>query len=92
MIANSPGDVAFYSPNAYILDFTKAYFDMPITDSGYIYTTDVVPFLQIVLAGYVPYYGKALNFSSEIKMDLLRHIDYGVYPSYFLTQELRQNS
>jgi len=87
IITNTAGPVAFYSPNDYMFDFMQAYFDMPITNSGYIYTTDVVPFLQIVLAGYVPYYGKALNFSSNIKMDLLRHIDYGVYPSYFLTQE-----
>jgi len=87
VITTSHENLAFYSPNAYMYDFMKAYFDMPISNSGYIYTTDVVPFLQIVLAGYVPYYGKALNFSSDIEMDLLRHIDYGVYPSYFLTHE-----
>ena len=87
IIADSWNSLAFYSPNAYMYDFMKAYFDMPVSNSGYIYTTDVVPFLQIVLAGYVPFYGKALNFSSDIKMDLLRHIDFGVYPSYFLTHE-----
>jgi hypothetical protein len=87
IISGSSNSLAFYSPNAYMYDFMKAYFDIPVSNSGYIYTTDVVPFLQIVLAGYVPFYGKALNFSSDIKMDLLRYIDYGVYPSYFLTQE-----
>jgi hypothetical protein len=66
----------------------NAYYDMPLGDSGYIYATKTVPFLQIVLAGYVPYYGKALNFSSNLRADLLRHVDYGVYPSYFLSEEV----
>ena len=69
----------------------QAYYDMPLGDSGYSYTTQTVPFLQIVLAGYVPYYGKALNFSSNLRADLLRHADFGVYPAYFLTQEVTAN-
>ena len=60
---------------------------MPLGDNGYIYTSDAVPFLPIVLAGYVPYYGTALNFSSNPQDDLLRHVEYGIYPSYFLTHE-----
>jgi hypothetical protein len=48
----------------------------------------VVPFLQIVFSGYVPYYGPALNFSSNPQEDLLRHADFGVYPSFFLTHDV----
>jgi hypothetical protein len=66
----------------------QAYYDIPLGNSGYIYTTESVPFLQIVLSGYVPYYGTAMNFSSDPQTDLLKHVDYGVYPSYFLTQEV----
>lgn len=80
--------LAFYQPNDYLLGFTRAYYDMPLTNSGYIYTTDSVPFLPIVLSGYIPYFGKALNFSSDTQTDLLRHVEYGVYPSFFLTQEV----
>jgi hypothetical protein len=29
-----------------------------------------------------------LNFSSNLQDDLLRHVDFGVYPSYFLTNEV----
>ena len=87
LLSQNPGSMAFYAPNDYMFALMKAYYDMPLGNSGYIYTTDVVPFLQIVLAGYVPYYGKALNFSSNLRQDLLRQIDYGVYPSYFLTHE-----
>jgi hypothetical protein len=79
---------AFYIPNDYMFGNMQAYYDIALSDSGYIYSTQTVPFLQIVLAGYVPYYGKALNFSSNLRADLLRHVDFGVYPSYFLSQEV----
>jgi hypothetical protein len=86
LLAEDNVTTALYLPNDYLFGFMNAYYDMPLGDSGYIYTTETVPFLQIVLAGYVPYYGKALNFSSNLRADLLRHIDYGVYPSYFLSE------
>ena len=79
---------AFYAPNDYMFKSMDAYYDIPISDSGYIYSHETIPFLQIVLGGYVPFYGTALNFSSDMKADLLRHADFGVYPSYFLTEEV----
>ncbi len=79
--------VALYRPNAYLWRATRAYYDMPLGDSGYIYTTAAVPFLPIVLAGYIPYYGPPLNFSANLEEDLLRHADYGAYPSFLLTHE-----
>lgn len=84
----NPGSKAFYMPNDYLFGYMDAYYDMPLSNNGYIYTSDSVPFLQIVLSGYVPYYGPAMNFSSDPQADLLRHVDYGVYPSFFLTQEV----
>ena len=74
-------------PNDYLFGYAAAYYDIPMSNSGYTYTTDVVPFLQIVLSGYVPYYGEALNFSPDVRGDLLRHAEFGVYPSFFVTYE-----
>jgi hypothetical protein len=88
ILAEDNVTTALYLPNDYLFNYMNAYYDMPLGDSGYIYATKTVPFLQIVLAGYVPYYGKALNFSSNLRADLLRHVDYGVYPSYFLSEEV----
>lgn len=85
LVSKVGGQRAFYQPNQYMFGMMRAYFDMPITDSRYIYTTEVVPFLEIVFAGYVPMYGPALNFSSDLEEDLLRQVDFGVYPSYFLS-------
>lgn len=87
LLADWQLNTAFYRPNDYMFEGMNAYYDIPLSNNGYIYMTDTVPFLQIVLAGYVPYYGEALNFSPDIEYDLLRHVDYGVYPSFFLTQQ-----
>ncbi|MCB9136454.1 MAG: hypothetical protein H6636_13585 [Anaerolineales bacterium] len=88
VLAAQGGRTGFYKPNDYVFGAMSAYYDMPLGNSGYIYTTDIVPFLQIVFAGYVPVYGSALNFSSNLQEDLLRLADFGVYPSYFLTEEV----
>ncbi|MBX3084356.1 MAG: hypothetical protein KF716_22155 [Anaerolineae bacterium] len=87
LLTGSPLRLSFYRPNDYLYGLTQAYYDMPLGDNGYIYTSEAVPFLPIVLAGYIPYYGTAINFSSNLQEDLLRHVDFGIYPSYFLTQE-----
>jgi hypothetical protein len=86
LVEESGIDTAFYLPNDYMFPYARAYYDMPVTDSGYLYTSEVVPFLQIALGSYVPMYGRALNFSSNLRVDQLRHADFGVYPSYILTQ------
>lgn len=87
VLGKSPQRLGFYRPNDYLWSLMSTYYDMPLGDNGYIYTSEAVPFLPIVLAGYVPYYGAALNFSPNLEEDILRHVDYGIYPSYFLTYE-----
>jgi hypothetical protein len=88
LMAENQVPTSFYVPNAYMYGYMNAYYDMPLSNSGYIYMTDTVPFIQIVLAGYVPYYGSALNFSSNLQEDLLKHADFGIYPSYFVTHDV----
>lgn len=80
-------NLSLYRPNDYLWAYAQAYYDMPLGDNGYIYTSKTVPFLPIVLSGLVPYYGPPLNFSANLREDVLRHIDFGIYPSFFLTYE-----
>jgi hypothetical protein len=91
LFAEPPLRLGFYRPNDYLFGVARAYYDMPLGDNGYIYTYEAVPFLPTVLSGYMPYYGTALNFSSNRQDDLLRHVEYGIYPSYFLTHEATAN-
>jgi hypothetical protein len=87
LVARHGLPTALYLPNDYLFPAMSAYYDAPLTDSGYLYVNEVVPFLQIALAGYVPLFGPALNFASNQRADLLRQADFGLYPAYILTQE-----
>jgi hypothetical protein len=88
LLAGTDNRMAFYSPSDYAFGQMSAYYDIPLGNSGYLFANEAVPFVQIVLAGYVPTYGPAMNFSSNAQEDLLRHVDYGVYPAFFLSQEV----
>lgn len=79
--------LALYEPNDYLWKNTNEYFDIPMGTSNYLSTTDTVPFLQIVLKGYLNYYAPVFNFASNPDEYLLKLIDYGAYPSFYLTEE-----
>lgn len=79
--------IALYQPNAYAWGKTDKYLDIPVSSSGYLYVSDTVPFLQIVLKGYMDLYSPFMNFSSNQDDELLKLIDYGTYPSFYLTEE-----
>ncbi|KZE64173.1 hypothetical protein AWM68_13790 [Fictibacillus phosphorivorans] len=81
------GNVALYEPNTYLWSQTDRYLDIPMNASNYVFETDTVPFLQIVLKGYMPYYAPFSNFQSDSEDQMLRMIEYGAYPSYLLTNE-----
>jgi hypothetical protein len=58
-----------------------------VTNSGYVYASDTVPFLQIALSGKINMYSTALNFSSDVLFERLRLVDFNVYPSFYLTHD-----
>lgn len=78
---------SYYRPNAYLLSKTNAVYDIPMSSSQYMIFTDTVPFMQMVLKGYIPYYASASNFNADTTNDLLKKIEYGAYPSYYLTNK-----
>ncbi len=77
--------LSFYAPNDYALAFAKNVYDTPLSNSGYLYTTDSVPFMSLVLAGYINLYSTPLNFSSDLTFERLRLVDYQLYPSFMVT-------
>jgi Family of unknown function (DUF5696) len=81
------GNVALYEPNTYLWSKTDRYLDVPMNSSNYVFETDTVPFMQIVLKGYMPYYAPYSNFNSDSEDQMLRMIEYGAYPSFLLTEE-----
>lgn len=71
--------------NEYALAYLTSLTSVPMFHSQYLIITDTVPFLHIVYSGTVMMYSPYINFSFYTMADLLRMIDYGVYPSFLVT-------
>ncbi len=76
-----------YLPNMYLWNATDRFINAPVLPTQYIIETDTVPFMQILLHGTMEMYAPYANFSFYSRDDILRMIDYNVFPSFVLTQE-----
>lgn len=79
------------APNMYLWKYTDRYLQSPVGTSQYLFETDAVPFLQMVLNGTMEVYAPYSNFSFYTQPDILRMIDYNLYPSFILTKEPSYN-
>ncbi len=75
------------APGKYLWRYTDRYLQSPVGHSQYIFETDAVPFLQMVLHGTMEVYGPYSNFSFYTQSDILKMIDYNLYPSFVLSKE-----
>lgn len=75
------------NPNMYLWQYTDRYLQMPVGTSQYVFETDTVPFLQMVLHGTMELYAPYSNFSFYTNQDVLKMIDYNVSPSFILSEE-----
>lgn len=75
------------TPGKYLWQYTDRYLQAPVGHSQYIFETDAVPFLQIVLYGTMEVYGPYSNFSFYTRADQLKMIDYNISPAFILSQE-----
>ncbi|MGB9678415.1 MAG: DUF5696 domain-containing protein [Thermoanaerobacteraceae bacterium] len=80
-------EVSLYKPNNYLFKYANNYFDIPMYSSQYIYETDTVPFLQILLRGYIDLFAPISNNYADMKEETLRMIEFGVYPSILFTYQ-----
>lgn len=87
MFEESPTSQVLYRPNDYLLKYTESYLNMPLSSSRYRIYSDSVPFMSYVLAGVMDSYSPFMNFSSFGTTDLLKMVDYNIYPSYIITEK-----
>ena len=78
--------IALYDVNSYLFSHLTTYFDFPMYASQYVTFDDTVPFLAIVLKGRVELFGPYANFYPYARDELLRLIDFGVYPAFIVTE------
>jgi hypothetical protein len=74
-------------PNHYLWVYIDRYLQAPMFTSQHLVETDTVPFLQLVLHNTMEVYAVYSNFSFYTTQDILRMIDYNVYPSFILTHD-----
>lgn len=75
------------TPNQYLWPYTDRFLQSPVYPTQFLIETDTVPFLQLVLKGTMEIYGPYANFSFAGARDILRMIDYNIYPAFVLTKE-----
>jgi hypothetical protein len=76
-----------HQPNMYLWKYTDRYLDTPVYNTQFLIETDTVPFVQLVLQGTMEMYGPYSNFSFYTDKDVLRMVDYNIYPNFVLTEE-----
>ena len=88
-LGNITGDYKMNAknPNQYLWQYIDRYLEAPVFTSQFLVETDTVPFLQLVLNGTMEMYAPYSNFSFYTDQDILRMIDYNVYPSFILTEK-----
>ena len=86
LLKNVEKKIALYDAYAYMWGVMDTYFDVPMYSSQYLSMTDTVPFIPIVLNGYMDLYGSNANFYDYARDQLLRSIDYGINISFIVTE------
>ena len=74
-------------PFSYLWPYTEAYMSTPVRGSNYIFVSEEVPFLAIVLKGILPMYSEYVNFEANSQEFFLNLVEQGIRPSFYLTME-----
>ena len=75
---------AVYRPFSYFFH-SQSLLDTPMYSSQQGRFSDTVPLLPLIFNNRTHAFGRAGNFFSNTQNELLRLIDYGIYPSFFVT-------
>ncbi|MBO1005132.1 DUF5696 domain-containing protein [Pseudogracilibacillus auburnensis] len=76
---------------AYTLGRVDEIHHIPMDSSHFVYLDKTVPFYQIVIHGMIPYTGMPANLRNDSKVEFLRAIEYGTFPSFELTYKSTDN-
>lgn len=82
-------DVMLSGGNLYALSSVDDLINIPLTHNDFYVVDDEVPFYQMVIHGYIPYTGYAVNRSDAFENDVeaLRLLEYGASPHFTFTWE-----
>lgn len=87
MLSSTEFKIALKEANRYLWGSMDHFYDFPMYSSQYVIFDDTVPFMSIVLSGNMTLFGPYANFYPYARDELLRLIDFGVYPSFIVTEQ-----
>lgn len=85
-LVSAEAKAAVFQPSMYLWGGVSSYLDMPMTSSQYLFETDTVPFLQIILKNHIAYFAPYCNLGFYSENALLKMVEYGAYPAFVVAQ------
>jgi len=84
-------DISTTKPNSYLYRYISNYYEANYECSKFIYETDSIPFISILLSGSINLFTQNINYISDYNLFLLRMVEYNLYPSFIITEEEAYN-
>lgn len=81
------GSLMMDSGNAYALKYADHLLNVSLDSSRYYYSSQSVPFLGMVLHGYIPFAGTPTNMAGDINYEILKIIENGASPYFTLSYQ-----
>lgn len=78
---------AVYGTNKYLLNYVDEIYDSPLYSSQIGLFSDTIPFVSLVLNNRIKCFGPLVNDFSDFDDEVLRLIDYNLYPSFLITEK-----
>ncbi len=79
----SQGNVLVQGGNAYTLPYVTDIVDLPLDNSNYQISSNSIPFIGMVLHGYMNYAGGVINTEGDVQYEVLKSLENGA-SLYFL--------
>ena len=73
--------------NVYALQYADHILNIATDSSHYRYSSYTIPFVGMILHGYISYAGSPLNYAGNANYDALRSIESGAAPFYILAYQ-----
>ena len=86
-IAEDFDNVLIENGNYYTWKYVDTILNIPLDSSNRITATYEVPFIGIVLHGYMKYTGEAINLAGDYEYNLLKTIENGANPYFVLAYD-----
>jgi hypothetical protein len=81
------GKVMTDSGNSFTFKYASSIMNVPLDSSRYYYSSQAVPFMGMVLHGYIPFAGTPTNMAGDINYEILKIIENGASPYFTLSYQ-----